>query len=139
MVKKRYRKLRRREEVTPEYPDIDYKLGRIRQISEMIRRDTETVERLKAEVIDLYRRRNLKSYHGVTFVEPERTVVDEAALERLIANPQVWAKVTERKLSPELLEAAIDRGIVSVDLVKLCTESKPVKPHLRMGQGNSKE
>lgn len=70
---------------------------------------------------------------GVSFVQGESVVLDEAKLKKRLG-AAMWSKITTRALDRKKLEAFIHSGEVSTADVAACSDLIPKKPHTRVSK-----
>lgn len=66
-----------------------------------------------------------------TLVKSDTTKVDEARLAEIIG-PDVWEKVTVRKLDMGLVDAAVAQGLISLEQLEECVSTKPRAPWVKI-------
>lgn len=66
-----------------------------------------------------------------TLVKSDTTKVDETRLAEIIG-PDVWEKVTVRKLDMGLVDAAVAQGLISLEQLEECVSTKPRAPWVKI-------
>lgn len=114
--------------VLEEYLDAKAELARV----------TARYEKAQAALLDQMREKHQKSYKWtrdgetkqVTYVQGERTVIDEKGLRRALT-AKVFDRYTDKKLNRKKMEEAMGDGTIDPMVVAKYVSTAPSNPYLR--------